>query len=195
MATLRHSASSHQHQSIIYPTPSPLSTVRASPSTEMLASDQYSEEINPNVEFLSGKGFWSFYILFVFSIYIITGLIINSLWPSQKYHHYITTIVNVAHTCITFIIIHWVKGTPFWIPASQGRYDHDTFWEQIDDGRQYTTTRKILTGIPVVVFLLACYDVQWNIIPVVVNLIALGFAVVPKHAALDHVRIFGINKD
>ncbi len=200
MTTLRHTAAAHQQHATLTNPPlsaitSSFSTIRASPSTEMLSSDAYSEEINPNVEFLSGKGFWSFYILFLFSIYIVVGLCINTLWPSQKNDKYILTTVNIAHTCITFIIVHWVKGTPFWIPTSQGRYDRDTFWEQIDDGRQYTTTRKILTLIPVLLFLLACYNVKWEFIPVVVNMFALGFAIVPKHAALDHVRIFGINKD
>jgi hypothetical protein len=207
---IRHAVHHHHHDQTC--------GFRTSPSTDSITSaDHYSEEINPNVEFFGGKGFWAFYIFFLFTSRLFLGLLITAITTPHLTHTsdhgigigisiesdgtvngyspYTWTLVNVLHTCVTFVIIHWLKGTPFWIPGVQGRYDKDTFWEQIDDGRQYTTTRKILTLIPVTLFLLANYDTQWHIKPMIINLFALGFAVVPKHAALDHVRIFGINKD
>lgn len=47
-------------------------------------------------------------------------------------------------------MLHWMKGTPFQLAEDQGRYDSDTFWEQIDHGRQGTVNRRIFTTVPLV---------------------------------------------
>jgi hypothetical protein len=58
------------------------------------------------------------------------------------------TITLQAYLLITFLIFHWVTGTPF--SANQGAYDRLTFWEQIDHGAQNTPARKFLTSLPIV---------------------------------------------
>jgi len=52
---------------------------------------------------------------------------------------------------VTFVAFHWVKGAPF-IDAGleDGKYDKLTLWEQIDYGVQYTSTRKFLWLVPLV---------------------------------------------
>lgn len=48
---------------------------------------------------------------------------------------------------VTFYLLHWKKGTPVYY--DQGKYDHLTFWEQIDDGSQFTSNKKFFTIIPI----------------------------------------------
>lgn len=47
-------------------------------------------------------------------------------------------------------MFHWVHGIPFEFNA--GAYDHLNMWEQIDNGDQYTPTKKFLLTVPVVLY-------------------------------------------
>ena len=46
------------------------------------------------------------------------------------------------------MMLHWNKGTAS--HDDQGRYNHLTFWEQIDAGTQETSTRKFMTVVPII---------------------------------------------
>jgi hypothetical protein len=48
-----------------------------------------------------------------------------------------------------FVFLHLLKGTP-WEPGDQGVTRTLTHWEQIDDGAQFTATRKFLTIFPII---------------------------------------------
>ena len=48
-----------------------------------------------------------------------------------------------------FLFLHILKGTP-WQILDQGKARSMTAWEQIDYGQQFTTTRKFITIIPIV---------------------------------------------
>ena len=48
-----------------------------------------------------------------------------------------------------FILLHYLKGTPF-RTSDQGKSRRLTHWEQIDQGTQFTDTRKFLTFVPIV---------------------------------------------
>lgn len=69
-----------------------------------------------------------------------------------------------------------------------------TFWEQIDDGQQFTPARKFLTAVPVVLFLLASNGTDYRRQPLGVNLIVVIVLVIAKLASMHRVRILGINK-
>jgi hypothetical protein len=47
-----------------------------------------------------------------------------------------------------FVFLHVLKGAP-WIPQDQGDCRILTHWEQIDNGQQFTATRKFLTVVPI----------------------------------------------
>ena len=47
-------------------------------------------------------------------------------------------------------------GTP-WMPMDEGKARYLTQWEQLDQGMQFTATKKFLTVIPIVLFFLARY--------------------------------------
>lgn len=54
---------------------------------------------------------------------------------------------SLAPRQITYIMFHWVQGTPF--ESNAGAYDALTLWEQIDYGAQYTPAKKWLTSVPI----------------------------------------------
>jgi hypothetical protein len=85
-----------------------------------------------------------------------------------------------------------MQGSP--IDADMGKYDKLTFWEQLDDGVQYTGTRKFFTAVPVLLFFLALHGTEFKRQPLGLNLIVTIVLVVAKMPALHKVRIFGINK-
>lgn len=86
------------------------------------------------------------------------------------------------------------KIADWMVQPSQGKYDGLTFWEQLDDGVQYTSNRKFLTLVPVVLFLLAAHGTDYRRQPLGLNLIVLLVLVVAKFPAMHKVRILGINK-
>lgn len=48
-----------------------------------------------------------------------------------------------------FVLLHIVKGTP-WEANDQGEARSLTQWEQLDYGEQFTSTKKFLTVVPVI---------------------------------------------
>jgi len=151
------------------------------------------ENLNRNTEFLSGKGFFVFYALMLIGartvIYFFTSMI------SPKWGQFPTTTTHIIHSFLTLYSMHWVKGAPFWAAEDQGRFAHLTFWEQIDHGRQNTATKKILTVIPLVLFLLASLETDWDKGMLFLNAISTVVAVLGKLPFMHRTRIFGINKD
>ena len=69
-----------------------------------------------------------------------------------------------------------------------------TFWEQIDQGVQSTTTRKFFTVVPVVLFILATHGSDFRRQPLGINLIVVVVLVISKLASMHKVRVFGINR-
>ncbi|MES1920697.1 hypothetical protein MHBO_002340 [Bonamia ostreae] len=141
--------------------------------------------LNKNVEFIGTKSFFCFYILLI----AITRILLWYMPSSEKYGW---TLVGVLHSIITFFMLHWSKGTPSL--EDQGKFEDLTFWEQIDYGVQYTKTRKLLTLVPILIFLLATYETDWNKIYLFVNFSILAVLLVAKLPLMYHVRLFGINK-
>jgi hypothetical protein len=168
----------------------PLRRVDSSDSATVSGS-----EPNRNTEFVGERGFWVYYACMVLAARILMGILLHIFPLAPTYFAW--SYVHIFHTIVSFYLLHWVRGTPFSTTYEQGKYDPDTFWEQIDEGRQFTTNRKVFTAIPIILFLLAAYDIKWehHSTLLFVDSIFLALSVVPKLPALDHVRIFGINKD
>lgn len=49
-------------------------------------------------------------------------------------------------------MFHWATGIPFSPEEHAGAYDDLTFWEQIDNGEQYTPAKKFLICCPIVLY-------------------------------------------
>ena len=69
-----------------------------------------------------------------------------------------------------------------------------TFWEQIDDGVQFTSTRKFFTIVPVALFLLATNASDFSRQPLGINLLVVVVLLIAKLSSMHKVRIMGINK-
>ncbi|KAJ2853578.1 sphingolipid homeostasis protein orm1 [Coemansia asiatica] len=59
------------------------------------------------------------------------------------------TLTNLSYCLFQYIMFHGIIGTPF--EVNQGAYDNLTLWEQMDNGEQYTPTKKFLTVVPIAV--------------------------------------------
>lgn len=152
--------------------------------TPVTASHPESVCVNKNTNWIDSRGAWSFYLglvglsWLVFSTFVDTGL----AW----------TYVHLVHGVISYYLLHWSKGSP--IESDQGKYDQLTFWEQLDNGVQFTNNRKFFTVIPLALFLLATHATDYRRQPLGLNLVVLLVLLIAKLPNLHKVRIFGINK-
>ncbi|KAE8750572.1 hypothetical protein FOCC_FOCC002552 [Frankliniella occidentalis] len=142
---------------------------------------------NPNTTWLKSRGMWVSYILGMLILHLII-LSVPLLSVAMAW-----TVTNLIHNLSHLIFLHSLKGAP-WIPQDQGDCRSLTHWEQIDDGAQFTKTRKFLFAAPIVLFLLTCFYTKNDTSHFVVNLVSLVIVIVPKLPQLHEVRIFGINK-
>jgi len=61
-------------------------------------------------------------------------------------------LVKISYVCIfqsMFVILHITRGTPYML-TDQGDARKLTQWEQLDQGKQFTPTKKFLTIVPIV---------------------------------------------
>lgn len=149
-----------------------------------------TQPANVGVEWLSAPASWGFYISLLLSARLLIGLTPN-LDPARAW-----TYVHIAHAVATFVLFHWVKGSPFptyWAytpPAA----DRQTFWEQIDGRWQNTSNRKFCTGVVVMLYYLAVSALPAR--EVFLHGVNFGFFCVlfiAKLPAMDSVRILNIN--
>ena len=75
-------------------------------------------------------------------------------------------------------MFHWVRGVPFEFNA--GAYDNLNLWEQIDNGDQYTPTKKFLLSVPIVLFLLSTHYTHYDLTYFTINFLAVLGVVIPK---------------
>lgn len=139
---------------------------------------------NKNVSWLSSPGAW----VIIIALIVLGWLILSLFLPSGEAWTY----VHLVHGVITYILLHWTKGSP--VDMDQGKYDSLTFWEQLDDGVQYTRNRKFFTAIPIVLFVLATNGSDFKKQPLGLNFIVLVVLLVAKLPSMHKIRIFGINK-
>jgi hypothetical protein len=66
----------------------------------------------------------------------------------------------------TWVVLHYHKGSAFYTERQE--LLKKTLWEQIDDGKAYTPTKKFLTLVPVVLCVFFCSGSRlavWNVSP------------------------------
>ncbi|KAJ3071099.1 hypothetical protein HDU98_005843 [Podochytrium sp. JEL0797] len=101
------------------------------------------------------------------------------------------TITNLIYYGVTFLMFHWLLGTPF--ALNQGEFEEQTLWEQMDHGVPFTPAKKYLTIIPICLFLLGTHYSHYDLSTFSINIIALVIVLIPKFPSMHKVRIFGIN--
>lgn len=145
---------------------------------------------NVGVEWLSAPASWGFYIGILGFARLLVGLA-PGVDQAKGW-----TYVHVAHAVATFVLFHWVKGSPFptyWAVTSPAA-DAQTFWEQIDNRWQNTSNRKFCTGIVVMLYYLAVHALPASDLFLhAVNFVSFVVLFIAKLPAMDSVRILNIN--
>lgn len=144
----------------------------------------FGETTNKNVEWISYPGAWAFYVGLILMSWLIFSLFMR---PGMAW-----TFAHLTHGVLTYLMLHHIKGSP--VESDQGKYDDQTFWEQLDGGVQHTANRKFFTMVPVVLFLLATWGSDYRKQPLGLNLVVLVVLVLAKLPSFHRVRIMGINK-
>lgn len=78
----------------------------------------------------------------------------------------------------SYIMFHHVRGIPF--DFNSGAFDNLNMWEQIDNGDQYTPTKKFLLSVPIVLFLLSTHYTHYDLTYFIINFLAVLGVIVPK---------------
>ena len=112
------------------------------------SGSSFGAEPNRNTEWVRSPYFFFAYYGLVIASNWVVFLILRPL--GKPYPAYSWSVINALHSALSFLMMHWLKGVPFAVHdgADQGRYDKDTFWEQIDDGRQWTPSKKKFIIVP-----------------------------------------------
>eukprot|EP01126_Amoeba_proteus_P034992 TRINITY_DN3517_c0_g1_i4.p1 TRINITY_DN3517_c0_g1~~TRINITY_DN3517_c0_g1_i4.p1 ORF type:complete len:116 (+),score=8.16 TRINITY_DN3517_c0_g1_i4:145-492(+) len=100
----------------------------------------------PHKEWYNQKRAWLVYVVLVCSTRVFWGVFFasNIAW----------TITNLVHALVSFYLFHWCKGLPF--PHYASREDKLTMWEQLDDEKHFTPTKKLFLLIPACLW--RCYS-------------------------------------
>ncbi|ODV89633.1 hypothetical protein CANCADRAFT_141442 [Tortispora caseinolytica NRRL Y-17796] len=146
-------------------------------------SDQQSLP-NLNADWVNSRGAWLIHLVIIALLKVIYGLF---PWVSSNMSW---TLTNLTYVVGSYIMFHHVTGIPF--DFNSGAYDNLNMWEQIDDGDQYTPTKKFLLGVPVGLFLISTHYTDYDLTQFVINCAICLFAVIPKLPSSDRVR-FSIN--
>ncbi|XP_004522193.1 ORM1-like protein [Ceratitis capitata] len=144
-------------------------------------------ELNPNATWLGARGMWLAYGLGVLTVHLILLSVPFISIPMAW------TITNLLHNAAHLYFLHVIKGAP-WLSIENDGARRLTHWEQIDDGEQFTTTRKFLTAVPIVLFLLTCIYTRNDPDHFIANFISLVVVTLPKLPQFHGVRLFNINK-
>jgi hypothetical protein len=85
-----------------------------------------------------------------------------------------------------------MRGSPIW--EDQGEFIDRTVWEQIDNGVPWTSTRKFLIVVPMVLFLVSAHAILGDTLHLFINTAIVIILIAPKLPELHGIRIFNINK-
>lgn len=139
--------------------------------------------LNPNVNanWVHNKGAWVIHIVLILFLKVFFNFItvLDNDWK--------WTLTNLTYNIGSYIMFHQVKGTPF--EFNSGAYDNLTMWEQIDNGDQYTPTKKFLMLVPIGLFLVSTHYSNYNLHLFVLNGVSCLCVVVPKLAVSHRLRV------
>ncbi|CAG9943408.1 unnamed protein product [Clonostachys rosea f. rosea IK726] len=99
------------------------------------------------------------------------------------------TLTNITYMFGSYIMFHHVRGVPF--DFNSGAFDNLNMWEQIDNGAQYTPTKKFLLSVPIMLFLLSTHYTHYDLAYFSINFLAVLGVVIPK-LPFSHRMRFGL---
>jgi hypothetical protein len=93
------------------------------------------------------------------------------------------TLTNISYMFGSYLMFHHVRGVPF--DFNNGAYDNLNMWEQIDDGAQYTPTKKFLLMVPIALFLVSTHYTHYDLTYFIINTLATLAVIIPKLPAVS----------
>ncbi|KAL4222466.1 ORM1-like protein 3 [Mactra antiquata] len=142
---------------------------------------------NPTSYYFNQRGIWLTYVLVIFlaHLFILSMPFFTTAiaW----------TLTNVLHDIAMFVILHVTRGTPYMLDDA-GTARKETQWEQLDQGKQFTPTKKFLTIVPIVLFFLASFYTKYDKVHFVINASFCALSVIAKIPWFHGKRFFEINK-
>lgn len=141
--------------------------------------------MNKNVEWMN---FPFLNIIYIIAILVCWGLLVSTRLLSTAE---CWTATNVIHGVVTFVLLHWIKGCPD--ESTQGVYNDQTLYEQIDAGVPYTQKKKFLMLIPAILTWVSCHVSDYQPIYLIVNVGLFAILIIAKIPEMHKVRLFGIN--
>jgi len=152
------------------------------PETLEQISDQAALP-NLNANWTNAKGAWTIHIVLILAAKIIfdaiPGVSQETSW----------TLTNMSYMFGSYIMFHHVRGVPF--DFNSGAFDNLNMWEQIDNGAQYTPTKKFLLSVPIALFLVSTHYTHYDLTYFTINLLAVLGVVIPK-LPFSHRMRFGL---
>jgi len=147
--------------------------------------DVLDQSVYPNVnqEWVNRKGAW-----LIHPILILGGKLTFDLIPGIT-QDISWTLTNIAYMALSFLMFHHVTGIPFHSDLHGGAYDDLTLWEQIDEGAQYTPSKKWLVCVPIGLFLISTHFTNYNPLLFAINFTSLLIVLIPKLPMLHRQRI------
>lgn len=139
-----------------------------------------SAGFNANADWVNYKGAWVIHVVLI----IVAKILLDVIPAMQQDTSW--TLVNLGYMTLSYIMFHYVTGTPF--ESNAGAYDQLTLWEQIDEGAQYTPAKKWLTSVPIGLFLVSTHYTRYNPLLFGLNFSALLFVLFPKLPILHRLR-------
>ncbi|KAI9203009.1 ORMDL family [Polychytrium aggregatum] len=135
---------------------------------------------------MNQRGSWVTGVVIIVSLRIglatIPGISAEAAW----------TLTNLIYNTASYFLFHGIIGMPFAI--NEDEYNNLTLWEQMDSGIQFTPTKKYLTAVPIVLFLLSTHYTHYDFPTFMINLTSLMVVLIAKLPQMYKVRLFGINE-
>ncbi|KAK9767401.1 sphingolipid homeostasis protein orm1 [Basidiobolus ranarum] len=149
---------------------------------------QYTDtscQTNLNSSWVNYKGIWIFNFILIVALKILFG-IIPGISSEASW-----TLTNLSYNLTSFVVFHWIIGIPF--EFNQGVCDDLTLWEQMDNGVQFSPSKKYFTAAPILLFLLSTHYTHYAGSTFLINIAALIVNLIGKLPAMHRVRLFGVN--
>lgn len=182
-----HSSAAAQQQGLLNTDSEGVTRRRSSSILQHLQRESITDQndqvsgTNLNAEWVNHKGAWIIHIVIIMALFMLyDGL----PWVSAELTW---TLTNVTYVIGSYIMFHYVTGVPFDFNA--GAYDSLTMWEQIDDGDQYTPTKKFLLGVPIGLFLISTHFTHYELSMFLINFFFCMLSVLPKLPSSHRLRL------
>lgn len=125
---------------------------------------------------LTYTGAWLVHFVLIVGLKIFFNIIPGSTQETSW------TMTNISYMVGSYLMFHYVQGIPFDFNA--GAYDNLNMWEQIDNGDQYTPTKKFLLTVPIILFLVSTHYTHYDLTYFSINFLATLAVVIPKLPAV-----------